>query len=193
MDQKKAIVVYGASSEQINPKYKEDTFRLGQEIARRGLALICGGGKAGLMKAAIDGATDQGGHTIGVLPEFMVANNWQHPQLTEMISTPDMHTRKRTMAAMSMAAIACPGGCGTFEELMEIITWRQLNLYRGQVVILNTLGYYDPLLQMLGKGIEQGFMRPDHTRLWYVATTPEEAVEMALEPVDPALFTQKIH
>lgn len=194
MDQKrKAIVVYGASSEQIDPRYKEAATELGRLIAASGHALICGGGKAGLMKAAIDGATQAGGETIGVLPQFMVDNQWQHPSLTEMIATPDMHTRKQTMARMSIAAIACPGGCGTFEELLEIITWRQLNLYRGQVVILNTLGYYDPLLEMLNRGVKEGFMRPDHTRLWHVAATPREALQHALQPVDPALFTQKIH
>ena len=193
MNQQKAITVYGASSEQIDSAYKEAAFNLGREIARAGLALVCGGGKAGLMKAAIDGATELGGHTIGVLPHFMIDNDWQHPRLSEMIATPDMHTRKQTMANRSIAAIACPGGCGTFEELTEIITWRQLNLYRGQVVILNTLGYYDPLLRMLDRAIDQGFMRADHRRLYFVASTPEEAVEMALQPVDPALFSQKIH
>lgn len=191
--ERKSIVVYGASSEQINPVYKEAAFELGREIARRGLGLICGGGKAGLMKAAIDGAGSENGYTIGVLPQFMVDRQWQHPDLDEMIATPDMHSRKQTMARLSSAAIACPGGCGTFEELMEIITWRQLNLYRGQVVILNTLGYYDPLLEMLKRTVEQGFMRADHTALWSVASTPSEAVELALLPVDPALFSQKIH
>lgn len=193
METTKKIVVYGASSENINPAYKEAAFQLGCEIARHGLGLICGGGKAGLMKAAIEGAISEGGHTIGVLPQFMVEQNWQHPGLDEMISTPDMHSRKKTMARLSSAAIACPGGCGTFEELLEIITWRQLNIYRGQVVILNTLGYYDTLLEMFQRSINQGFMRADHSRLWHVARTPAEAVEMALMPVDTALFSQKIH
>lgn len=188
-----AIVVYGASSEQIDPAYKEAARELGRLIALSGHPLVCGGGKAGLMKAAIDGATQVGGTTIGVLPQFMVDNQWQHPQLTEMIATPDMHSRKQTMASLSIAAIACPGGCGTFEELFEIITWRQLNLYRGQVVLLNTLGYFNPLIEMLRQAVERGFMRTDHTRLWNIAETPEQAIQQALTPVDPALFTQKIH
>lgn len=190
---KRAITVYGASSEEIDPRYKEAAYELGRRIAEAGCSLVCGGGKAGLMKAAIDGAVDAGGEAIGVLPHFMVENAWQYQRLTSMIDTPDMHSRKHTMARMSCAAIACPGGCGTFEELMEIITWRQLNLYRGQVVILNTAGYYDPLLQLLERAVEQGFMHPDHRRLYAVASTPEEAVSLALRPVDPTLFTQKIH
>ena len=192
MKEKKAIVVYGASSENINPQYKEAAHRLGKLIAEHGATLISGGGKAGIMKASIDGATEAGGETIGVLPSFMVARNWQHPSLTQMIETPSMHVRKETMASLSTGAIACPGGCGTFEELMEIITWRQLNLYKGNVVILNTDDYYAPLLEMLQRTIDQGFMRGDHTGLWQVASTPEEAIEMALREDNPSNFTQKI-
>ena len=189
----RAIVVYGASSEDIKQEYKDAARETGELIAEAGCALVCGGGRQGLMKAAIDGALDAGGEAIGVLPQFMIDNNWQHPGLTRMIATASMHERKHTMAMMAVAAIACPGGCGTFEELLEIITWRQLNLYRGQVVILNTDGYYDPMLQMFDRAIEQGFMHADHKRLFTVATTAAEAVAAALQPVDPRTFSQKIH
>ena len=189
----RAIVVYGASSEDIKQEYKDAARETGKVIAEAGCALVCGGGRQGLMKAAIDGALDAGGEAIGVLPQFMIDNNWQHPGLTRMIATASMHERKHTMAMMAVAAIACPGGCGTFEELLEIITWRQLNLYRGQVVILNTDGYYDPMLQMFDRAIEQGFMHADHKRLFTVATTAAEAVAAALQPVDPRTFSQKIH
>lgn len=188
-----AIVVYGASSENIKQAYKDAAYRTGQLIALAGRELVCGGGRQGLMRAAIDGALSQGGEATGVLPQFMIDNAWQHPGLTHMISAPDMHTRKRTMASMALATIACAGGCGTFEELLEIITWRQLNLFRGQVVILNTDGYYDPLLQMFDRAIAEGFMHKDHRRLFTVAATPEEAVEVALRPVDSTTFSQKIH
>ena len=189
----RAIVVYGASSEDLKQEYKDAARETGKLIAEAGCALVCGGGRQGLMKAAIDGALDAGGEAIGVLPQFMIDNNWQHPGLTRMIATASMHERKHTMAMMAVAAIACPGGCGTFEELLEIITWRQLNLYRGQVVILNTDGYYDPMLQMFDRAIEQGFMHADHKRLFTVATTAAEAVAAALQPVDPRTFSQKIH
>ena len=189
----RAIVVYGASSEDIKQEYKDAARETGKLIAEAGCALVCGGGRQGLMKAAIDGALDAGGEAIGVLPQFMIDNNWQHPGLTRMIATASMHERKHTMAMMAVAAIACPGGCGTFEELLEIITWRQLNLYRGQVVILNTDGYYGPMLQMFDRAIEQGFMHADHKRLFTVATTAAEAVAAALQPVDPRTFSQKIH
>lgn len=189
---KNAICVYGASSADIDPDYKDAAFRLGSLIARSGHTLVCGGGRSGLMAAAIEGAAAAGGATCGILPQFMIDRNWQHPMLTEIISTSGMHERKRAMADMSVAAIALPGGCGTLEELMEIITWRQLNLYRGNVVIADIKGYYSPLLAMLERTIEQKFMHADHRELWSVASTPEEAVAAALASPRGGDFSQKI-
>lgn len=177
----RAICIYGASEENINPAYKDAAFRLGQLIAESGHPLICGGGRRGLMRAAIDGALSAGGDAIGVLPRFMVDKEWQHPALSQMITTPDMHSRKNTMASLSIAAIALPGGVGTFEELLEIITWRKLGLYKGRVIILNTLNYYDPLIQMLRKSAGQGFTSLAETPdLWEEAETPEDAIRKAL-------------
>ncbi len=176
-----AITVYGASSENIRQTFKDAAFAVGKLIAEAGCPLVCGGGRLGLMRAAIDGALEAGGEAVGVLPAFMVKKQWQHPELTAMIETETMHVRKETMARLSKAAIACPGGCGTFEELLEIITWRQLGLYNGRVVILNTDGYYDPLLAMFNRAQAEGFMRHDGTDdLFSVATTPRQAVDLAL-------------
>lgn len=187
-----AIVVYGASSARINPEYKEAAYRLGREIALRGMTLVSGGGRSGLMAASIEGAVEAGGRAVGVLPQFMADRGWGHPALSEVIVTDGMHSRKRTMASMTRAAIALPGGCGTLEELMEIITWRQLGLYGGNVVIADIDGYYSPLLQMLRRTIEQGFMRSDHTGLWSVAADPVEAVSLALRQPETVTFSQKI-
>ena len=181
---KKSITVYGASSAHIDQRYFDDAYRCGQLIAEAGYAVCCGGGREGLMKAAIEGSLSRGGRAVGVLPSFMVKKAWQHPELTAMIETPDMHTRKKMMADLSVGCIACPGGCGTFEELMEMITWRQLGLYAGNVVILNTLGYYDPLIAQLERSIEQGYRRDDSTRNWAVAATPEEAINLVLKGRD---------
>lgn len=189
---KQAICIYGASSNDIDHVYKESAREAGRLIALAGRTLVCGGGKAGVMAAAIEGASAAGGVTIGVLPAFMVERGWQHPDLTHMECAADMHARKERMAALCSAAIAFPGGCGTLEELLEIITWRQLGLFDGNVVIANINGYYDPLIQMLERTIEQAFMHPDHATLWRVATSATEAVEMALAPCDHRSFTQKI-
>lgn len=189
---KQAICVYGASSADIDPVYKEAAFETGRLIALSGHPLVCGGGRSGLMAAAIEGAVSAGGEAIGVLPQFMIERNWQHPALTSLVVKPDMHSRKRAMAEMSLAAISLPGGCGTLEELLEIITWRQLNLFKGNVVIANIAGYYSPLLEMLRQTIDKGFMKGDHARLWSVASSAAEAVEAALAPADMSDFSQKI-
>lgn len=180
MKECRAICVYCASSARIDQSYIDAAHQLGQLIAQSGAPMVCGAGRTGLMGAVIDGTLSRGGKAIGVIPQFMVDNGWQHPHLSQMIVTPDMHTRKETMAQMSKAAVALPGGCGTLEELLEIITWRQLGLYDGSIIILNINNYFDPLLAMLNKAIDEGFMKKDHNVLWSVATTVEEAATMAM-------------
>lgn len=188
----KNIVIYGASSAAIDERYKQDAYNLGKLLAQAGYGVVCGGGKSGLMAAAIEGAIGAGGQAIGVLPRFMAERGWQHPQLSEMIVADDMHHRKKTMASMCVGAVACPGGCGTLEELMELITWRKLRLWSGQIVILNTLGFYDPLIEMLKRTIDQQFMRDDHEDLWLVAHDAAEAAEMVLRPLVDIEFSQTI-
>lgn len=192
MNNQSAICIYGASSDDIAPAFKSDAFRVGELIASAGCTLVCGGGRAGLMRAAIDGALKAGGTAWGVLPQFMIEKKWQHPGLSDVIVTETMHQRKHKMASLSFAAIAFPGGCGTYEELLELITWRQLNLWRGNIVILNSLGYYDDLIAQLHKSLEMGFMRPEHEGLFSVASSPEQAVELALRPVEKTVWRQKI-
>lgn len=191
-EKRKAVTVYGASSPLVARKYKEAAYALGQAIARAGMDLVSGGGREGLMAAAITGALDAGGRAIGVLPGFMVERGWNHPALSEMITVGSMHERKRTMASLSRAAVALPGGCGTFEELLEIITWRQLGLYQGHVVILNVDGYYDPLIGMLDRSIAEHFMNDDHRRLWYVTDSVDDAVSRIVKPVEIREFSQKL-
>ena len=130
------------------------------------------------MRKVEDGALDNGGKAIGVIPEFMVEQNWHHTGLTELRITGSMHERKQTMAELSDAVIALPGGCGTIEELSEIITWKQLGLYFNPIVILNINGYYDHFIAQLDKAIEEHFMGEIHAKIWSMATTPEEALEI---------------
>lgn len=172
------ITTYAASSGQVPAVYIAAAQELGRLIAERGHTLINGAGRIGLMGALIDACREAGGETIGIIPEFMVAHGWQHEQLSQLIVTPDMHTRKQRMAAMGDACIALPGGIGTLEELLEILTWKQLGLYEKPIVVLNTQGYFDALLQQLQRAVDQQFMRPMHTALWAVATTPKEALQL---------------
>ena len=185
------ITVYCASSVTVAKVYFEAAESLGKEIVRRGLPLITGAGSMGLMGAVNDAAIKAGGITIGVIPQFMVDRGWHHKGLSRLEITDGMHSRKELMAELSRAAIALPGGIGTFEELLEIITWRQLGLYHGNIVILNVNGYYDDLLKMLDTAIGQKFMKPDHKMLWSVAQSPEEAIEMALSGDNKQIFSAK--
>lgn len=178
MNHIKSVCVYSASSTQINEIYFQAARELGKLIAERQMRLINGAGCLGLMKACADACMESGGKVTGVIPEFMVEENWHHTGLTELITTKDMHTRKETMARLSDAAIALPGGCGTLEELLEVITWKQLGLYMNPLVILNINGFYDPLLQMLHKAVEEKFMRPEHQAIWLTATSPKEALDL---------------
>ena len=173
-----SVCVYCASSTQIDEKYFRAAKELGTLIAQRGLRLITGAGNMGLMCAVEDAALAAGGKVTGVIPSFMIQEGWHHTGLTELIETTSMHERKQTMATLADGAIALPGGCGTFEELLEIITWKQLGLYLGPVIILNIDGYYDHLLALLDRALKDKFMCDIHAHIWQVATTPEEAIEL---------------
>lgn len=173
-----SVCVYCASSTKIDPLYFEAARRLGTLLAERHIRLVNGAGTIGLMRSVADAVLENGGEAIGVIPKFMVEQGWQHTGMTQLIEVSGMHERKQTMANLSDAVIALPGGCGTLEELLEIITWKQLGLYLNPVVILNTNGFFDPLLEMLEKAIDENFMRRSHGDIWHVARTPEEAVEL---------------
>ena len=170
------ITVYGASSGKVAPVYREAAFQLGQLMAQRHHTLINGAGRTGLMGATTEGVLSMNGSAIGVIPQFMIDQGWQHNTMTELIVTPNMHTRKETMANKSDACIALPGGVGTFEELLEVITWKQLGLYLKPIIVLNTNGYYNDLLKQLQKAVDEAFMRSEHQDIWRIANTPEEAI-----------------
>ncbi|GCB35752.1 TIGR00730 family Rossman fold protein [Bacteroides faecalis] len=178
MNQIHSVCVYSASSTKIDPVYFEAAEQLGRLLAEHHIRLVNGAGSIGLMRSVADAVLSNGGEVTGVIPHFMVEQNWQHMGLTELIEVASMHERKQKMADLSDAVIALPGGCGTLEELLEIITWKQLGLYLNPVVILNVNGFYDPLLNMLGRAIDENFMRRQHGDIWKVANTSEEAVEL---------------
>ena len=172
------VCVFCASSANIDARYLDAARELGGMLARDGWRCVNGGGAVGLMGAVTDGTLDAGGQVTGVIPKFMVDNGWCYDRLEDVVITADMHQRKQMMSEMADAVIALPGGVGTFEELLETLTWRQLGLVKVPVIILNTLGYYDALLEMLRHAIDEGFMKASHARLWQVAATPDEAVAL---------------
>ncbi len=175
----RSIAVYAASSSQVPQPFFDAARGLGAAMARRNIRLVYGAGKVGLMGALSDACLEHGGAVTGVIPAFMVRNGWCRDNLTELIETPCMHSRKEKIVSLGDATIALPGGCGTLEELLEIITWKQLGLYDKPIVILNTCGFFSPLLEMFDRAIENRFMRSLHRSLWSVAETPEEALTLA--------------
>jgi uncharacterized protein (TIGR00730 family) len=173
-----SVCVYSASSTKIDQTYFNAATKLGELLAQKDIRLINGAGSIGLMRAVADGSLQAGGEVIGVIPRFMVEQNWHHKGLTKLVEVDSMHERKKLMADLSDGIIAMPGGCGTLEELLEIITWKQLGLYFNPIVILNINNFFDPLLTQLNEAVEQNFMRPQHAAIWSVARTPEEAVNL---------------
>ena len=173
-----SVCVYSASSTKIDPVYFDTAYELGTLLGQQHIRLIYGAGNMGLMSAVSDAALAAGGEVTGVIPRFMVEQGWHHTGLTRLVEVESMHERKKMMADLSDAVIALPGGCGTLEELLEIITWKQLGLYLNPVVILNVKGYFDPLLAMLQRAVEENFMRTQHGSIWHVAKTVREAVEL---------------
>lgn len=178
------VTVYGASSPNIDITYIDAAKRLGNIFAQSGISVVTGAGSTGLMAAIEDGVLESGGEAIGIIPTFMVREGWMHKSLTKVIETEDIHKRKELMAQMADAVVALPGGPGTFEELMEIVTWKMLNLFTKPIVILNTNGYYNPLIKMLQTSADSGFMRKEFLTAWVVVETPEDVLPAIVSNID---------
>ena len=172
------ISVHCAASNRIDDIYFRDAEKLGNLLGQRGMHMINGAGCIGLMRAVSDAVLASGGTVTGVIPEFMVNKGLCHQNLSAVITTKTMHERKKVMADLSDAVIALPGGYGTLEELLEIITWRQLGLYVNPIIILNTANFYAPLFEMLHCAVKEKFVREEHAQLWHVAQTADEVIEL---------------
>jgi hypothetical protein len=167
------ICVYCASSSQVKPSYFDATARLGRILAEANLSVVYGGGSMGLMGQLANSILEAGGKITGVIPRFMCEVEWNHTGLTELILVDTMHERKEIMAMMADAIVALPGGCGTLEELLEVITWKRLGIFTKPIVIVNLDGYFDALIVMLNRAVDEHFMREEHRQMWAVVETPE--------------------
>jgi len=168
------VAVYCASSNQIHPDYFAAARRTGELFARAGVAIVYGGGRNGLMGALADSALAAGGHVTGVIPEFMMEVEWGHTTVSDLRVVPDMHTRTRTFLELADGFVALPGGCGTFEELFQALTWKRLGLHGGPVTLLNTRDYFAACVTLLEHSIAEGFMGDRHHEMWSVAQQPED-------------------
>jgi len=173
----KRITVFCGSSNGARPAYADAARGLGRELAKRGIGVVYGGGRVGLMGELADAALAAGGEVIGVIPEALVAKEVAHRGLSELRIVPSMHVRKEEMAALCDAFIALPGGLGTFEELFEILTWSQLGLHRKPAGLLDVDGYFGGLRALLDRAADEGFLGAAHRELLLHATRVDDLLD----------------
>ena len=181
----KRVAVYCGSANGSDPVFLEEAKRLGGEIAGAGLGLVYGGASVGLMGAVADAALAGGAEVIGVLPEILLGSEIAHRGLTRLEMVPTMHQRKARMVKLADAFLMLPGGYGTLDEMMEIVTWKQLRLHAKPCVLINTAGYWDGLLAFLDRAVEAGFLKPENRLLLEVAGSGAEAVKKLIRGPDP--------
>lgn len=170
------ICVYCASSSKVDKAYFDATQKLAEDMAVRGITLVYGGGSAGLMGCIADNVLKNKGQVVGILPRFMDKVEWGHKGLTQLTLVKDMHERKKLLIKDVEAVVALPGGCGTLEELMEVITLKRLGKFTKPIIILNTNGFYDHLKMLLEKMIHENFMRSEHIEIWQFVDQPEDII-----------------
>lgn len=176
------ICVFGASSSRLDPVYYHEAEAMGRLLAEAGHTVVFGGGADGLMGACARGAKAAGGKIVGIAPRMFNEPGILLPECDELILTDSMAARKETMFSESEAFLALPGGIGTMDEFFEAITLRQLGLLRGAIVLLNTKGFYTPLVAYLEQMAEQGFMSRNCLALLSLCNTPEAALKALLTP-----------
>src|SRR5438445_494412 len=167
----KLLCVYCSSSDRLDRKYATVAEEMGRELAARGWGLVYGGGKTGLMGAVARAAKAGGGRVVGVIPEFMKARELAFDEADELVTVVTMRERKLLMEARADAFVALPGGWGTLEEIMEILTLRQLDVVRKPCVFLNQEGFYDDLIRLFERMLRENFFKPANMDLFRVATT----------------------
>ena len=176
----KRVCIYCGSSPGSDPAYMQAARDIGTYIAEQGHTLVYGGGDVGLMGASANAALAAGGKVIGVIPADMLEKEVEHTGLTEMHVVDSMHERKMMMVKESDCFIALPGGIGTLEEIVEVLTWNQLGFHAKACGALNVKGFFDPLFELLDHMVESRFLKPEHREQLLVAESPAEIVEAVL-------------
>ncbi len=173
----KSICVYCGSANRASQKFYAAARRMGETLARRDLTLIFGGGRTGLMGALADSVLENGGQVTGVIVVSMNTPELAHTHLTRLEVEPTIHQRKARMYALADGYIALPGGYGTLDELFETLTWAQIGEHHNPVGLLNVDGYYDPLLEMLDRAVQENFLFPEHRTSLLCDTDPEKLLD----------------
>lgn len=183
----KRICVYCGSNSGSLPAYADAARELGAEIARRGLGLVYGGGRVGLMGIVADAVLAGGGEVIGVIPNALAKKEVAHFGLKDLRIVESMHERKALMVELADAFIALPGGFGTLEEFCEVLTWAQLGIHRKPHGLLNVEGFYDSLLAFFDHAVERNFVRPVHRELVITESNPARLLELIAKAHPPNL------
>src|SRR4051794_30561295 len=181
------LCVYCGTNVGSSPAYLRAATDLGTAMAARGVGLVYGGGRLGLMGAVADAVLSGGGRVVGVIPQRLVDAEVAHAGLTELEVAESMHARKARMAELADGFIALAGGFGTFEEVLEVLTWNQLGFITKPVVLYDVDSFYAPLLEMFARAVDQGFVHADHARLAQTAATAEDVLDLALAPPPPTV------
>jgi uncharacterized protein (TIGR00730 family) len=171
------VCVYCGANRGRNPAYAAAAQAMGRALARRGIELVTGGGRVGLMGVVADAALEAGGRVTGVIPQALMAKELAHQGLSELVVTDSMHERKARMAELSDGFVALPGGLGTYEELFEIWTWAQLGWHHKPCGLLNALGFYDRLVAFVDGACEAGFLKAEHRAMLVVESDPDPLLD----------------
>lgn len=183
----KSITVFCGSSFGSDVIFKDQAILLGQTLAHQNIQLVYGGADVGLMGAVADGALQEGGKVIGVLPSFLQSKEIAHTQLTELIVVETMHERKTKMNELCDGVIVLPGGYGTLEEFFEMITWAQLGLHQKPIGILNTDGFYNDLIRLVQNMVEKGFLKQVNQEMLLISDSINELLEKMRSYKAPAV------
>jgi uncharacterized protein (TIGR00730 family) len=172
------VCVFCGSREGSSPSYVEAARRMGKTLARRGLGLVYGGGRVGLMGVLADAALDEGGEVVGVIPDALVTREIAHAGLTKLYVVGTMHERKKLMADLSDGFVALPGGYGTLEEFLEVLSWAQLSIHEKPCALLDVNGFWKPLSTLFDEAVAEGFVPPDHRFLALQEQDPHALLDM---------------
>jgi uncharacterized protein (TIGR00730 family) len=171
------ICVYTGSNTGVRPEYQQAAKALGQELVKRGLGLVYGGGRVGLMGIIADTIMAEGGEVVGVMPRVLFPSEVANDRITKLYEVGSMHERKALMADLSDGFIAMPGGFGTLDELFEILTWAQLSIHHKPIGLLNVSNFYNPLLNMVDHLVQEGFVKQTHAGLLLCKESPDELLD----------------
>jgi uncharacterized protein (TIGR00730 family) len=184
-----AVCVFCGSREGTRPSYAEAARLVGKTLARRGIGVVYGGGRVGLMGAVADAVLEERGEVVGVIPEALLAREIAHEGLTKLHVVDSMHERKRLMAGLSDGFVTLPGGYGTFEEFLEVLSWAQLGIHGKPCGLLDVDGYYEPLATLFDEAVKEGFVPPHHRLLVLIKRDPESLLDAMVRYTPPETNT----